>query len=190
MKGRSMPKKYCELSILNSFEATTLTGLQTVRVIILLLCCFTNSYGQAASATNSDNINIEVKKRVIDSIVRQLRARYVLPEHITHIEEQLRAKLRNGSYDNAATAIKFAQALTQDLRSIGDDLHFDISYNPAREKLLFAAGSDKAEKLPDIELSQSEREMKEAILKPRSGAMRVAVYALPCAFKPRKKINK
>src|SRR6187549_430184 len=124
-------------------------------VIILQLICFISIYGQA---TNIDKIKEEVKKRVIDSIVQQLRARYVLPERVPQIEEHLRAKLRDGGYDNDVTAIKFAQALTEDLRSIGDDLHFDVSYNPAREQVLLAAGTDKAEKLPEIELSESERE--------------------------------
>jgi retinol-binding protein 3 len=146
------------LLILKQFLSLSLTSLKIFGAIILLLSCFTNIYGQTERATNNGNIDIEMKKRVIDSIALQLRARYVLPERVPQLEEHLRTKLRNGGYDNDVTAIKFAQALTQDLRTIGDDLHFDVSYNPAREQVLLASGTDKAKILPEIELSESERE--------------------------------
>jgi retinol-binding protein 3 len=125
--------------------------------LLVTICWPVNVFAQTGRSSDRD-IDARTRQQVIEEIIRQLRRRYVLPAAVDKIEEHLRKKLRAGSYDNAATAVKFAQALTEDLREVGDDLHFDVSHNPEREQTLIAAGTGTKAKLPDIPLSAEERE--------------------------------
>ena len=109
-----------------------------------------SAHAQAAPQGAEPRIDAAVRQRLVDSILRQLRARYVIPEAVSRIEERLRARLRSGAYDSAASASLLGQAITQDLRTVSDDLHFDVTYDPARERELVAAGAATSQRLPEI----------------------------------------
>lgn len=112
---------------------------------VLLLCS-----GAAGAAQEPDRpITTEDRAAIIDAIAKQLEARYVIPEAVPRIVATLRDKLRDGRYEETASA--FAQALTDDLRAAGRDLHFDVSYDAARERELSAAGAATRKRLPAIE---------------------------------------
>lgn len=87
---------------------------------------------------------------MVDAIARQLEARYVIPEAVPRLVGGLREKLGAGGYAGAASASAFARALTDDLRAGGRDLHFDVSYDPAREHELEAAGAATRKRLPEV----------------------------------------
>src|SRR5262247_3078179 len=85
-------------------------------------------------------IDARARRAVIVDLSRQLHARYVYPDSVQRIEEDMDARRRSGAYDSAATATSFAARLTEDLRRF--DLHFDVRFDPELEKKLRAAGSD------------------------------------------------
>ncbi len=124
--------------------------------LAMLLGCTVNTYGQVSPANNDRVIDTATRGRIIEEIARQLKARYVLPQEAERIAASLRAKLEGGAYDGVMSAAKFAQAVTQDLRAV--DLHFDVSYNPARERALSAAGAATSAKLPEIALTPEQLE--------------------------------
>jgi retinol-binding protein 3 len=131
-------------------------SLLTCSLLLSLGCPF-NVLAQSSLSSDPD-INAKTREQVIEEMLRQLRRRYVIPDAVEKIEEHLRKQLRAGSYDNAGTAGKFAQALTESLRAVGDDLHFDVRHDPKRERALTAAGTGTRAKLPDIPPSLEERE--------------------------------
>jgi retinol-binding protein 3 len=113
---------------------------------------------QTASAIADRDLDATTRRLVIEELILQLRRRYVLPEAVGKLEARLRAKLGAGAYDSATSAMSFARSLTDELRTAGDDLHFDVSYNPARERALKEAGANWKSKLPDVPLTVRERE--------------------------------
>jgi hypothetical protein len=95
-------------------------------------------------------VDAATRGRVVESLARQLEARYVIPESVPRIVEALRSKLGSGGYADAATARAFSSALADDLRAAGKDLHFDVSYDPDMARELTAAGAATRKRLPDI----------------------------------------
>ncbi len=67
---------------------------------------------------------------VVAELARQLQSNYVFPDVATKIAKSLRAKDAAGGYAKANTADTFAKALGDDLRSVGQDLHFQVNYEP------------------------------------------------------------
>jgi hypothetical protein len=108
----------------------------------------------AVSASADTPISAAARAHVVDEIARQIGARYVLADAAPKIVAALRAK----SYDSASTAEAFALALTNDLRTIGDDLHFAVEFDAAHEQRLRAAGAGEGRKLPELPPSAEERE--------------------------------
>src|SRR5262245_58898546 len=92
----------------------------------------------ATAAPPPARLDAGTRRAVIVDLSRQLHARYVYPDSVRRIEENLDARRRSGAYDSAATATAFAALLTEDLRRF--DLHFDVRLDPELEKKLRAAG--------------------------------------------------
>ncbi|TZF90767.1 S41 family peptidase [Cognatilysobacter lacus] len=67
---------------------------------------------------------------VVAELARQLQSNYVFPDVATKIAKSLRAKDASGGYAGATDAETFAKALGNDLRSAGQDLHFQVNYEP------------------------------------------------------------
>jgi len=86
--------------------------------------------------------------QVVDSIAQKVHDRYVLAGEAPRIAERLREKARSGAYDAVTTEAKLAEALTNDLREIGADLHFAVEFDPAHEQRLIDAGAGTRRKLP------------------------------------------
>ncbi|WP_243317930.1 S41 family peptidase [Geothrix paludis] len=86
------------------------------------------------------------RKAVVETLARELKARYVFPEVAEKVGTALKARAAGGAYDGAATAGIFAEALTRDLRDLGQDGHFRVRYDPA-----FKPMSDDEDKPPTRE---------------------------------------
>lgn len=71
------------------------------------------------------------KREVIAALERQLEAYYVFPEVAATVAAQLIAKEKAGGYAAATDSKAFAKALTEDLRTLGRDKHFNVVYQPA-----------------------------------------------------------
>src|SRR6185436_6347201 len=96
--------------------------------------------------------------QVVDSIAQKVNDRYVLVDEAPRIAERLREKARSGAYDAVTTEAKLAEALTNDLREIGADLHFAVEFDPEREQRLIAAGVGTRRKLPELPPTAEELE--------------------------------
>ncbi|HJV21987.1 MAG TPA: S41 family peptidase [Holophagaceae bacterium] len=86
------------------------------------------------------------RKGVVETLAKELKARYVFPEVADKVGQALTAKLTKGGYDGATTTQAFAEALSKDLREVGNDGHFRVRFDPS-----FKPGSDDEDKPPTKE---------------------------------------
>jgi hypothetical protein len=70
------------------------------------------------------------RKAVIAELSSQLKANYVFPDVADKLATALAAKDAGGGYAQARDSEAFADALTKDLRALGDDGHFAVGYDP------------------------------------------------------------
>ena len=71
------------------------------------------------------------RRAVVECLAKELKARYVFPEVAERTGAALLERARKGAYDGAATAEAFAEALSKDLRELGNDGHFRVRFDPA-----------------------------------------------------------
>ena len=70
------------------------------------------------------------RKAVIAELSSQLKANYVFPDVADKLATALAAKEAAGGYAQAKDSKAFAEALSNDLRAIGNDGHFAVGYDP------------------------------------------------------------
>lgn len=70
------------------------------------------------------------RKAVIAQLSSQLKANYVFPEVADKLATALAAKEAGDGYAQAKDSEAFADALTSDLRALGNDSHFVVRYDP------------------------------------------------------------
>ncbi len=90
----------------------------TLTFIIVIM-----SFGLFASDT--PKLTITQKEALIDSISAKLTDIYVFPKHAEKMVQKLRKNLKK-SYKKIDDPRKLAQQLTEDMRSIYNDLHLEI----------------------------------------------------------------
>ena len=71
-----------------------------------------------------------MREEVIEALGDALAENYVFPEVAESLSPQLESRRSSGAYRDATTARAFADALTQDMRTIGKDGHFRVRYDP------------------------------------------------------------
>jgi hypothetical protein len=72
----------------------------------------------------------EEKKEVIDSVSAILDRYYVFPEIGAAIGRHLQEKLAKGAYEELTDPMGFAEILTEDVRSVNNDLHLRVRFDP------------------------------------------------------------
>ena len=70
------------------------------------------------------------RKAVIAELSSQLKANYVFPDVADKLATALAAKEASGGYAQAKDSKAFAEALSTDLRTLGNDGHFAVGYDP------------------------------------------------------------
>lgn len=70
------------------------------------------------------------RKAVIAELSSQLKANYVFPDVADKLATALAAKEAAGGYAQAKDSDAFANALSKDLRALGNDGHFAVGYDP------------------------------------------------------------
>lgn len=70
------------------------------------------------------------RKAVVVVLAKELKARYVFPEVAEKTGTALLARATAGAYEGATTAGAFAEALSKDLRELGQDGHFRVRFDP------------------------------------------------------------
>jgi hypothetical protein len=78
-----------------------------------------------------DNSNFaDIRTTIIQDIIHLAREKYVYPEMGEKIASQIQGKLEAGGYNAIATESELAFQLTMDLRSISNDGHWSVTYDP------------------------------------------------------------
>lgn len=70
------------------------------------------------------------RKSIVETLIKELKAKYVFPEVAEKVGLALTAKLAKGGYEAATTVQDFAEALSKDLRELGKDGHFRVRFAP------------------------------------------------------------
>lgn len=78
----------------------------------------------------SKPIAAAARRAVIAELGKQLQANYVFPDIATQLAASLKDKEASGGYAAASDTGAFAKALSDDLRTMGKDLHFQVEYAP------------------------------------------------------------
>ena len=83
------------------------------------------------------------KTEVVNILAGTLLENYIFADKALNMQNLIRKKLVAGLYDNITNPDEFAEILTMDLRSVYNDLHLSVSFNPGLEKRL-SQNSDKS----------------------------------------------
>ena len=107
---------------------------RTARAFALALCLL--PFGSALAQDGPpppQPIDAKAKKAVVVALGEKLQANYVFPDIAASLARQLAAKEAAGGYAGATDTAAFGQALSQDLRELGKDGHFQLEFAPGVE---------------------------------------------------------
>lgn len=99
-----------------------------VTFFLSIICIAATTVQAALPATF---VTLQEQKLVVETLGKQLEANYIFPDVATKIAASISAKAARGDYASHATTDGFADALTKDLRELGNDRHFAVMYGPA-----------------------------------------------------------
>lgn len=116
---------------------------------VLVLVYPAQAFCQVAQTDKALVVDSQLRKRLVDQIIRELQTKYIAPEKVKEIESYLRKKLQSGAYDKIDSARQLAVALTQDIRTACKDLHLFVIYDPSLERALLVAPQ-----MPGFELQE------------------------------------
>jgi len=122
---------------------------RTSRALTLALCLlpFGTTLAQDGPPPRQP-IDAKARHAVIQGLGEKLQANYVFPDVAQSLAAQLAAKEASGGYAKATDTAAFADALSNDLRTLGKDGHFTVEFAPGLEP---APGATIAPKVPSAE---------------------------------------
>jgi hypothetical protein len=130
------------------------TSCELLALFVCLAVCTTafslRVYCQAKPSNQPLVVDGQMRRELVENIVRELHAKYVAPENVTRIETRLRAQLEKGAYDKLTRPDQFAAEVTNDLRTASKDLHLFLTYDPALETRLLAAPATPSFELQEL----------------------------------------
>ena len=114
---------------------TSLTSLAPLALTTTLLGTASIAVDAAAQAPATSNtapapLDAARRRAVVDTLAARLRRHYVDADTGALIADRVKARLTAGAYDAITSPARFAEALTVDLRSVNDDRHLNVTYNP------------------------------------------------------------
>ena len=102
--------------------------MKQLQCLFFVLLCGMASPSCAQEKIQS--LHSEEKNEVIDSISSILENNYVFPEVADKMNGFIRKQLKGKAYRDIEDPQEFAQQLTEDLRSISNDLHLRVRFDP------------------------------------------------------------
>lgn len=99
------------------------------RLTLALLVCLAQA---PAFAQQHPAVPVDATTRhaVVDALATKLTLNYVFPDVAAKLATSIRAKDASGGYAKATDIETFAKALSADLKTVGQDLHFHVAYDP------------------------------------------------------------
>jgi retinol-binding protein 3 len=73
-------------------------------------------------------LDAEMRARVIDGAIRELRENYVFPETAERMATAVRERQKRGEYDAVTDGAQFASLLTRHFREVSNDKHLRVNY--------------------------------------------------------------
>ncbi len=127
--------------------------LPTYAFMVFCLCAFVlmpdRIIAQQPQMQPDRTIDAATRTAVIDNLLKKLDDSYVFPETAKRMEADIRNRVKAKEYDELASAQKFAEKLTADLRSISKDKHLGVKYShqpfPVRPETTKPTDAEKAE---------------------------------------------
>ena len=98
--------------------------------IVLTAPTFSLEAQGPAAQPAAPRLDATVRRAVVDTIASQLVRLYVDADTGRLIADHLRRRLASGAYERLVEPGLFAEALTADLRSINNDGHLSVGYDP------------------------------------------------------------
>ncbi|MCB2222381.1 MAG: S41 family peptidase [Bacteroidetes bacterium] len=123
---------------------TTNKHLLTIQVLIILL--MVTSVPLCLKAQEETTLAQPEKKEVVDSIAFLMTEKYVFPDVGKEMGNLVLQNFEKGKYAEIHSHQEFAEALTMDLRSVSNDKHIGIRYNPERIAMQKKAEADEEDK--------------------------------------------
>ncbi len=102
--------------------------MKQLQFLFFVLLCGMASPSCAQEKIQS--LNSTEKKKVIDSVSSILENNYVFPEVADKMNGFIRKRFQAKAYQNIDDPEAFAEQLTEDLRSISNDLHLRVRFDP------------------------------------------------------------
>jgi len=124
----------------------------------------------AQAPLSNAKLSPAIREAIINSLAEKLSSSYVYPDVAASNSTGLKERLRAGNYDGDTAAKAFADHLAKDLRSLGNDRHLRVTYDPS-----FQAPPDDA---PETKATQSELDDERAWIDRRSAGI-ASVRRLP-----------
>lgn len=107
-------------------------------------------------AQESPALTPEVRDQVIGKLSETLTRNYVYPDKAAAMNQFIQKKQLEKGYDNANDPQKFANDLTKDLRSVQQDTHLSVRYDPDLEKKVNAFEATAQKDSSDLEKERSQ----------------------------------
>ncbi len=106
-----------------------------IKKFLLIIFCFSMISAIYATIDQKD-IVLDAKSReaIVNSLMVALQKNYILADKAQTMKELLQSQLQNGAYNNINSPQAFSDKLTSDLRSINNDKHLSITFNPKDAK--------------------------------------------------------
>lgn len=139
-------------------------SLKKLGLILLLLFLFLvlfhfPAFSQEQKTTEQVILNAEIKASIVEKVGQLLVDNYIFPETAERMQKALNLKLGGGEYNDINDVHDFAQALTKDLRSVSNDRHIRVRFDPDAVKRIRASNSRSEEEREKERKERIEREM-------------------------------
>ena len=128
--------------------------------ITYLIIAFTFSFNTLIGQNNPIiKLDWQIKNIVIDNICKALNKNYVLPDKAKLMSVFIKEQNKKGKYDLLANPNELASQVFKDIRSVYNDNHIRIAYDPQLEKDIINSLSSKkgASKVTDANIAKDEK---------------------------------
>lgn len=141
-------------------KTTEQKQLQTRSFMIIILAILIMGFaGLSLGQADQPEIKLtkQEKAQVVDSITRFMADKYVFPDMGKKMGDLITQNLKDGAYENISNPQDFAGKLTEDLRTVNNDRHIGVQYNPEYIAMMKKANADENNKeLEEYEKRRSE----------------------------------
>jgi len=105
--------------------------VQTICIILPLFFNLPSFSQETEKSSNRLVFDADMKKQIVEKVGEILVGSYAFPDAAKEMQRFIAGRLNNGHYHDVHNAPEFGRILTQDLRTIKNDLHLQVAYGPA-----------------------------------------------------------